>query len=86
MPDPLHVEARVLTPEEEATARAGPLRTVRAKEPGAPLTPEAVTRARWRGMLVGASLAAGAAVAAFVGLRWWGRRRSPRPARGTSDA
>ena len=33
MPDPLHVEARVLTPEEEAAARAGPLRTVRAKEP-----------------------------------------------------
>ena len=81
MPEPLRVDAQRLTPAEEAAVRAAPMRTIRVKEPAPPLTPEAVTRARWRGMLIGASVATGAAVAAAVGWLFVARRR-----RGRSNA
>lgn len=71
--EPLRVDARVLTPAEEAAARAGPLRTVRVREPKPPPPPETVTRARMRGMIVGASMTV--AAGAFASAAWWLWRR-----------
>ena len=70
---PIRVEAQRMTPEEDAAARQSPVRTVRARRAGPPPTRD-VTRARWRGVIIGAALAGAAAVAAAAGHFWWGRR------------
>jgi len=71
MPEPVTPER--LTPEQEAAYRAAPARRARVRDVTS-VTPEAVARARWRGLMLGASIAAGAAVATVVGWCWWGRR------------
>lgn len=69
--EPVRVTAHRLTPDEEAAARAVPMRTVRVREPKPPAPPEAVTRAQVRGMLLGASMTAVAgAFAAGAWLLW----------------
>ena len=71
--EPIRVTAQPLSPQEEAAARAGPLRTVRVREVKPPAPPETVARARLRGMLLGASMTAAAGLALAVA-RWGWRR------------
>jgi hypothetical protein len=63
-PEPIQAER--LTPEEAEQLRAVPLRTVRATNTD-PVPVNEVQRAKVRGFVLGAALAAGAGVAAAVG-------------------
>lgn len=76
MSKPEAVEAHRLTPEEEAELQGKPIRTVRAK-PADPVPAYEVDRAKMRGFMLGAALAAGASVAAAVGYLFIRGRKSP---------
>lgn len=74
MNKPESIQAERLTPEEEAALHTQPIRTVRAKSMD-PVPATEVQRARVRGFVLGAALAAGAGVAAAVGYLFIKRRK-----------
>lgn len=80
MSEPGPIEAQRLTPEEEAKLRGEPLRTVRARN-AEPVPATEVARARVRGFVLGATVAAGAGVAAAVGYLFFRGVRTPRKRR-----
>lgn len=80
MSDGAPLEAQRLTPEEEEKLRGEPLRTVRARN-AEPVPATEVARARVRGFMMGAAVAAGAGVAAAVGYLFIRGARTPRKRR-----
>lgn len=85
MPDPERVDAQRLTPAEQAKLEQLPARTIKAVP--VPRTPAEAKQVYWRGVWIGAAVAAGAAVAtgaAVVAVRIFGgrRRRSTRRSAG----
>jgi len=77
VPEPVKVEAERMSAEDEAVARAAPVRTVRAKSAD-PVSAKDARRARVRAFAVGAAVATGASVAAAIGYIILGRRRAQR--------
>lgn len=70
------IEPERLTPEEEARLQSEGIRTVKA-ENAEPVPAYEVKRAKVRGFVLGAALAAGAAVAAGVGFLFIRGVRTP---------